>query len=404
MSHRALIEAGPVSLRRLCCAIADDPDVAGIDWLDRSVVCVGGRTVAVVELLRSVLACPQPVSSAQIIHPSWWPARRVQLVASAAPADDVMTRPRSALLRETFGASGGSEVVSVVEIAARLVAVTGLGVSAEPRLGSPAEVADAVVSRVTAGMGDGQATVVIDAPAGIDGAAALAAMIAQRLSGHAEVVVIDALPDSVIDIVDTADTPAVSDAVARFDRAAPPSARRRMPALLAAAVGLALPVVVGLTVRPEHQPADTAMTGVYLVDGRVAMQIPADWPVRRITAGPGSERVQVVSPSDPQMLVNLTQSPAAGDTLAAVAEPLQRALLAAEAQTPGVFTDFEAAGSSAGRPAVTYREVRGDHEVSWAVLVDGAVRIGIGCQHGSGSAEAIREVCERAVRSAHAIS
>lgn len=177
-----------------------------------------------------------------------------------------------------------------------------------------------------------------------------------------------------------------------------------MPALLAAAVGLALPVVVGLTVRPEHQPADTAMTGVYLVDGRVAMQIPADWPVRRITAGPGSERVQVVSPSDPQMLVNLTQSPAAGDTLAAVAEPLQRALLAAEAQTPGVFTDFEAAGSSAGRPAVTYREVRGDHEVSWAVLVDGAVRIGIGCQHGSGSAEAIREVCDRAVRSAHAIS
>ncbi|RAU90639.1 type VII secretion-associated protein, partial [Mycolicibacter senuensis] len=122
-----------------------------------------------------------------------------------------------------------------------------------------------------------------------------------------------------------------------------------------------------------------------------------------VAAGPGSARVEVTSPTDPRLVLHVTQAPAAADTLAAVAEPLQRGLQLADTETPGVFVGFDPAGSSAGRPAVTYREVRAGHHVDWAVLVDRAVRIGIGCQSGPGDDDALRPVCEQAVRSAHAL-
>jgi type VII secretion-associated protein (TIGR03931 family) len=41
--------------------------------------------------------------------------------------------------------------------------------------------------------------------------------------------------------------------------------------------------------------------------------------------------------------------------------------------------------------------------VRWTVLLDGAVQISIGCQSRPGGEDAVREVCEQAVRSAHAI-
>jgi len=46
--------------------------------------------------------------------------------------------------------------------------------------------------------------------------------------------------------------------------------------------------------------------------------------------------------------------------------------------------------------------VRAGHHVRWTVLLDGAVRISIGCQSRPGGEDAVREVCEQAVRSAHA--
>jgi type VII secretion-associated protein (TIGR03931 family) len=52
---------------------------------------------------------------------------------------------------------------------------------------------------------------------------------------------------------------------------------------------------------------------------------------------------------------------------------------------------------------VTYREVRASHQVRWTVLLDGAVRISVGCQSRPGGEDAVRDVCEQAVRSAHAI-
>jgi type VII secretion-associated protein (TIGR03931 family) len=99
--------------------------------------------------------------------------------------------------------------------------------------------------------------------------------------------------------------------------------------------------------------------------------------------------------------LHVTQSPVPPDeTLTVTAERLQRAI---GSEPGGVFVDFNASGTTAGRPAVTYREVRASHQVRWTVVLDGPVRISIGCQSRAGADEAVREVCEQAVRSAHAI-
>jgi type VII secretion-associated protein (TIGR03931 family) len=123
--------------------------------------------------------------------------------------------------------------------------------------------------------------------------------------------------------------------------------------------------------------------------------------MQRVLAGPGSARVQVTSPSDPDVALHVTQSLVAIGTLDATAESLKHAI---DAEPAGVFVDFNPAGNSAGLPAVTYREVRTGHDIRWTVLVDKAVRISIGCQSRHGHDEAVRQVCELAVRSARALS
>jgi len=137
------------------------------------------------------------------------------------------------------------------------------------------------------------------------------------------------------------------------------------------------------------------------VEGRAALVVPATWPTQRVVAGPGSARVQVTSPSDPEVALHVTQSPVPNESLSDTAERLKRAI---DAEPAGVFVDFNPSGNSAGRPAVTYREVRPSHQVRWTVLVDGTVRISIGCQSRPGGEDAVRDVCEQAVRSAHAIN
>lgn len=376
MSHRAVIEAGPATIRRLCCAaVESEGAAAALEWIDDPVALVDGQPRELPELLRSVMTCPESVDSIEIIHPSWWPARRVQLFAATAEAlaDHVTTRPRSQL---------HPDAVVVVEIADALVAITGAGTVAEPRIGAPDDIAEAVARRAR-----DQGAVVIDAPVSVGGAAALATMIAERLPGACRI--FEELPVS---------APPSSPPVPQPLEPARTGRRSWMPpAAAAAALGV---VALGLRVHPD---APAAVTRTYLVEGRVAVQVPAGWPVRRVAAGPGTARMEVASPTDPQLVLHLTQAPAAGDTLAAVAEPLQRALEVADAETPGVFVAFDPDGSSAGRPAVTYREIRDGREVDWTVLVDGAVRIGIGCQSRPGGDDVLRPVCEQAVRSARGV-
>ena len=52
---------------------------------------------------------------------------------------------------------------------------------------------------------------------------------------------------------------------------------------------------------------------------------------------------------------------------------------------------------------VTYREIRADRHITWFVLIDESLRIAIGCQSAPGHEEAVREACDQAIRSAHAV-
>ncbi|OBG05569.1 type VII secretion-associated protein [Mycolicibacter sinensis] len=386
MTHRAVIEVGPATVRRLCCGAGESSDAAGAlgEWIDEPFALVEGEPVEVAELLRSVLACPAAAEAIEIIHPSWWPARRVELVSAAARglAAEVVTRSRARLLADTFAAA------AVVEIATQLVAVTAAGITAEPRVGSPGEVAAAVAHRVREAVPDRGAAVLIDAAAAVGGAGVLADLIAEKLRDTAQVTVLDALPT--VQAVEPAATP--EPAPARPDR------RRRLAPAVLVAVGV---VALGLGVHRAPPLEGTTVTN--LIEGRVTVEVPAGWSLRRVTAGPGSARMEVVSPNEPQLMLHVTQAPAVGETLADIAEPLQLAMKLAEAEAPGVFVGFDPAGSSAGRPAVTYREIRADHHVDWTVLVDRAVRIGIGCQSGPGDGDVLLPVCEQAVRSAHAL-
>ena len=68
-----------------------------------------------------------------------------------------------------------------------------------------------------------------------------------------------------------------------------------------------------------------------------------------------------------------------------------------------MFTDFDADARVAGRPAATYREHRAGTEITWAVVVDGALRIAIGCQSAAGHRHDVAGPCLEAVRSARAV-
>lgn len=421
--HCTVIEAGPGTVRQLTRGETTlaDPEVvaAALDGIDDPVALVDARPVSVDALWCSLLRSPEPTMAATrcvrliVVHPSWWAATRVERVGAAAQAvaDQVVVRPRSWLLAQATPAAGAPQTTVSVEIADRIVVVTGTAelaatrcarlrragdrraVVAEPRRGEPRAVVEAVIPVIDAMTPESGAAVLIDAPAGVDGAGALAAMIADRLRVGG---------DRIVVVVDDARLRRLATAAAGDDDCEPPSVdttRRRHWAVLL----LALLVAAAAWVDPfgrHPAPAPDRRPTTFLVEGRVAVEVPANWPTQRMIAGPGSARVQLTSPSDPQVALHITQSPVADQTLAGVAESLKHAI---DAESSGVFVDFNPFGSSAGRPAVTYREVRAGHDIRWAVVLDRTVRIGIGCQSRPGDDDPVREACELAVRSAHAL-
>jgi type VII secretion-associated protein (TIGR03931 family) len=412
--HRAVIEVGPAIVRRLCCGTELPADAAmsaaALGAIDDPVALVDGRPVAVESLWRSVLRSLECGSSAgvTVVHPSWWAPTRVQLVGAAAKAsvrdaDDVEVQPRSWLVGRASPDSATDEKV-VVEIGERLVAIVGAGIQAVHRRSEPQLVAQDVAD-VIAGMTRGTSPVVlIDTPSQIAGATALAAAIADAVRDTARRVLhIDGARLPALARLPGA-TPSPERSGPRSVAAASVRSRRRKLAGTGAA-GAVLAVLVLAAPAPEpvrrHDVLSAAQApATYLVEGRVALTVPADWPTERVLGGPGSARIQVTSPSDPEVALHVTQSPVVGETLPRAAERLKEAI---DAEPAGVFVDFNPAGSSAGRPAVTYREVRAAHQVRWTVLLDGAVRISVGCQSRPGDEDAVRDVCDQAVRSAHAV-
>jgi type VII secretion-associated protein (TIGR03931 family) len=418
-AHRTVIETGPGTVRRLCCGTGEAPDVelasAALDDIDDTLTLVDEQPMAVAALWETVLeslACPEhqcTPESALIVYPSWWSESRVDVVTDGARAlaENVVTKTRAQVLTDTFaGLAPDTATRVVIEIATRVVAVTAVATVAEPRSGPAHQVAEAVVSRVAALTHGAAAAVLIDGPDSVDGAGGLAELIAERLCTE--------VPDAHVQLAEptwftrlVAAPPPIGSGQPRPQ---PATAGDREPRRIAALAGMVLVGVLACTAlgvgswSRQGAPAAEVSATTFLVEGRVALQVPADWPMQRVTAGPGSARVEVISPSDPQVVLHMTQSPVPVETLSATAESLKRALERANAAAPaGVFVDFNPSGRSAGRPAVTYREVREDHHVDWTVLVDGAVRISIGCQRRPDGADAVREVCEQAVRSARAL-
>ncbi|HEX5252278.1 MAG TPA: type VII secretion-associated protein [Mycobacterium sp.] len=409
--HPAVVEAGPGTIRRLCCAtttVVDDEmaDIvrAALGAIDDRVALVGERPAAVDALWEAALrsATRGHCDGMVVVHPSWWPASRVGVVRKAAAAVAGQTRTRSSVLRQASRAAPDATVV--VEIAERLVAITASEITAVPRTAEPQSVARDVAGVVAAMAPE---AVLIDTPSTVAGAPTVAVLIADALRGGGQ-----NIPD-ILEINDIR--------LARLARSAyratgepsgPPATApagpgrprgRTLSGLVAAAIVVAAAAPTALTMgRPgvvAPKPVETAPT-TFLVEGRVALSVPATWAAQRVVSGPGSSRVQVTSRANPDVALHITQSPVAGETLSGTAERLKHAI---DAEAAGVFVDFNPSGTSAGRPAVTYREVRPGHHVRWTVLLDGPVRISIGCQSRAGDEDAVRDACDQAVRSAHAV-
>jgi type VII secretion-associated protein (TIGR03931 family) len=401
-----VLEIGPCAIRRLCCggeAIVDrEIESAAFESIDDPVALVDLRPVAVESLWRTVLASVDcgSAETATVVHPSWWARPRVDVLSAASQVivGEVVMRPRSWLLSQACPSESRHATV-VVEIADCFVVITGAAVVAETRGRDQRCVVDAIVRSVLEMAADSAETVIIDAPSTVQGASALAAMIADGLrddGGMTAMQVDDArlreLAGEIILGESRACDSNCTDAARRDHR------RHWRLALVVPVVS----AVLGVSALSHHgAPAGDGISTTFLVEGHVALEVPARWQIRRIVAGPGSARVQVTSPADPEVALHVTQSRVALPTLSATAEFLKHAI---DVETTGTFVDFNPTGRSAGRPAVTYREVRPGHDVRWTVLVDKDVRISIGCQSRHGHDDAVRQVCELAVRSARALS
>jgi type VII secretion-associated protein (TIGR03931 family) len=371
---------------------------AALDNIDDPVTLIDLRPVTVDSVWRTVLGSAACGSADRtiVVHPSWWAPTRIDLVSRAATkvlAGEVMLLPRSRLL--PLAAHGATVIVEIAEC---FVVVIGEAVIAETRGGEPECVALAVIRAVRRMMSGAGAAVVIDSPSTLSGATALARLIAEGLYVHGRInaVQVDDARFKVLAAQITKDT-------SRSAQTETHASRRHRRA-----VGMTILVIVAVlslvgAVRLGRHPAPLAngMSTTLLVEGHVAMEVPAQWPIQRIVAGPGSARVQVTSPSDPEVALHLTQSQLPIATLSATAESLEHAI---DAEPTGVFVDFNPAGTSAGRSAVTYREIRSAHDIQWIIVIDKAIRISIGCQSRHGQPDALRQVCDRAVQSARAVS
>ena len=382
--NECVVEVGPATVRGPC-PVARDVVTTALTHIDDEIAVLDDAPVAVAAIWREVFrtVLPERLETAVLVCPTWWPQARVERVREAAAAGSakVSVRQRAEVL------ANGLLDPTVVEIASEFVVTARAGgvVAADPRIGETADIARSIADRIGPA-----ATVMVDAPVGVAGAVELAAAISERLRrGGATTTTVHH------DHVLRSD----SEPRKRAHAGEPPRLRGERPALLAALVVSAVLVCLGLAFgADEPDPADIPTT--LLVEGRVALKVPALWAVRRITSGQGSARVQVMAP-DGSTAVLVTQSRVReGETLSTTSAMLSEAL---HEQQEGVFSRFNPDDRRADRQAATYRELRDGRQIDWAVFVDDGLRIAVGCQSATGGEEVVRHVCEEAVRSAHAV-
>lgn len=349
---------------------------SALECIDEQLGLLGATVLPAERIWREAMSAAIGAAPAvTVVCPTWWSASRIERVRAAAPTGvSVVIEHRTDALR----AAVGEPDCPVIELGEDLVTISRPGTASCVVRRTGGAIAEAVVARVAA-----DSHVVIDAPTGIAGGKHLAAEIRALLQDQgacAQILCCDDLLD--------AEVPTV---------AAPRSAWGRAAIGAAAAVAVVGAVGVGLSNRDGPAaaavvPADPDLT--WLVEGRVAMQIPARWAVERTLAGAGSARLQIISPDDRGRIIHLTQSVVPREQTLDVAA---RSLREAAAKLPGgIIVGFEDSAISAGRPAVRYREVRGGRTVEWSVLLDGPARIAVGCQGTS-----VQPACDSAIRSAH---
>lgn len=379
-----VLEVGPATIRQLPPGdgAALDPEMVAcaLAGIDDTTVLLDERPVAIASLWRHLLSSAAGTRPATLtlVHPTWWPSRRVARIRDwAAPVTgDVQTVTRSALLRRH---QVGAAAV-VIEIGVDMVAVC--------RDGSAPEVMDgpADIAAIVAVVADTDSQVIVDAPYALPHAQQLASAILKGLQRNS----ISARAVHIEDGVTSARQPPRGSVIVRASR---------LPARAAATTVAVVIGAVGVVAARPTEP-DTADPMATLVEGRVVVRVPPDWQLTRITAGPGSRRVQLTSPVNPADALHITQSYDPEQTHDTVAQSVEHAM---NREPPGVFVDFDPDGRAAGRPVVSYREARIGREVRWFVVLDGSTRISIGCQNAPGRPEMVAAVCDAAVGSAREI-
>lgn len=392
----AICAVGPATIARLA---GDKGEVhpagmalmqAALDGGDGRCVLLGDEPAPLQQVWTDSLApLLDGADRAVLIHPSWWTAPRIDMLRSAAAGlvADVELRSRAAVLMHRHPRA----VVVEIAVQAVLVLLDGRPVAVHERTSAPDTVAQRIAETVLAEAP--QRPVVIDTAAQVAGAEVMAAAVSAVLARDA--VRVERSGDRELFWAATA----LTGPTARCEPDAVRKARRiRWPAVLLTAALPASILAAGTAVAPDERRADPAPTPVTaLVEGALTLQVPADWIIRRVTSGPGSARVQVISPQDADAVVHVTQSRLVDPDLAATASVLRRAV---DAEPQGTFVDFNPRDQRAGRPAVTYREIRPGRDILWTVLVDGDLRISIGCQNASGRSIAVAAACDDAIRTA----
>lgn len=373
----AVIEVGPTTVRA---SNSLDPNLVStaLEAVDDNLALLGERAVSVRELWTELMrAAVGDADVVVLVCPTWWPSTRIERVRAAVAATTVEVVGRTAVLQREARAT-------VVEVAPELVVVTRAGARAVVIPNVDGEVAERVAAAV--GLAG---PVLIDAPS----ADRLVASITKRLRANG--IEVQLADEGVVGrSAGWQPPPEVGVPGRRLNRAP-----RRAVLTVVVAVTVTVCGVLGLRGGAAAPPTSSA---TLLVDGRVRVTVPAAWPVQRVTAGPGSARAQLSSPSDDDVALHLTQS--VGPPQAGLAETAAALRVALANEPSDVFVDFNASDFPAGRAGVTYRELRADHHVAWTVLVENGVRIAIGCQSAPGRDSLVRDVCDQAIRSAQVVS
>lgn len=367
-----VVEVGPESIRGRS-PVPQQQISAALESIDDRFAILEGGVVAVAELWCDVLhtsadGCGGPVV---VVVPTWWPAGRVEVVTVAARA---VFAEVAVVQRSILAANGDA---TVVELSAEWAVVT-----------SPS--AESVVlargSRDVEALLAASSSVLLDTPLGVRPLSTDAIVGLRRLAvpfAHSSPQRMGAAAE------------ALGAERSRRARHRPGRRTGAVMAGIALSVGAAGGIWAAQAFTAHPNPGGSTRM---LTEGRVTVAVPAAWTAERVTAGTGSDRVRV-APQAGMPALHITQSVGAQTSLEQVAEALRSAMTF---EPGGVFVEFRPAGERGGRPAVTYVERRGDTETRWAVLVDGATRIAIGCQHPNGHPEHIEDVCGEAVRSARA--